>query len=92
MLETKFKEKVMADLKKLIGCWVLKTMERGRHGTPDLLICLGGKFVAIELKAAKGRATKLQLHTLDRINSSGGYAMVANPASWPSQFETLRLL
>lgn len=90
MNETQFKEKVMADLKQLEGCYVLKTQERGRVGVPDLLICYKGKFVAIELKAEKGRVTKIQLHTLDKITAAGGLAFVSRPSTWAMQFGLIK--
>ena len=92
MLETKFKEKVIADLKKLPSCWFIKTMERGRNGTPDLLICLRGRFVAIELKREGKHVTPLQAHTLAKISAASGLAFEASPSSWPDQLTMLKTL
>ena len=89
--ETSFKEKVLADLKTLRNCWCLKTMERGRHGTPDLLICLDGKFVAIELKKEGGRVMKIQELTLEKIMAAGGISFVASPSTWVQQFKLLQI-
>ena len=38
------------------------------HGIPDLIICLKGKFVAIELKNEDGKASALQSYNIDKIN------------------------
>ena len=92
MLETKFKEKVIADLKTLPECWWIKTMERGRNGTPDLLICLSGKFIAIELKREKGIVTPLQAHTLKKITMARGLAFDTTPSAWADHFATLKSL
>lgn len=48
-------------------------------GSSDLVgICSNtGQFVAVEVKAEKGKATKEQLAFIDMINSCGGIAFVA---------------
>jgi hypothetical protein len=86
MSETNFKKKVISDLKKLDKMWFIKTAERGRHGVPDILMCLCGRFIAIELKREKGRTTKLQDIVLENIILAEGYALVASPSTWPAQY------
>jgi hypothetical protein len=90
MNETTFKEKVIKDLKTLGNCWFIKTMERGRVGTPDLLICLRGKFVAIELKREGKHTTKLQQLTLSKIAAAQGISFESSPSIWDGQFELLK--
>ena len=90
MSESAFKEKVIRDLKTLSECWFIKTQERGRRGTPDLLICLRGKFVAIELKREDGEVTPLQLHTLSKIADAQGMHAVMTPSMWPDYFKRLK--
>lgn len=46
-------------------------------GTPDLLCCVQGVFVAIEVKGEKGKVSELQQHRLDTIAAAGGIAFVA---------------
>lgn len=79
--EKQFEEKVKR-LLKLRGCWVLKTFSNGiqRAGVPDLLVCNKGKFYGVELKAEKGRVTKLQEHELKSIEEAGGRALVLKPS------------
>ena len=79
--EKQFEEKVKR-LLKLRGCWVLKTFSNGiqRAGVPDLLVCNKGKFYGVELKAEKGRVTKLQEHELKSIKEAGGRALVLKPS------------
>jgi len=49
-----------------------------RAGTPDLIFCLKGKFIAIEVKdPLTGRVAPLQLAHIDLIHKSGGMAFVA---------------
>ena len=50
----------------------------GRAGIPDIICCVRGFFLAIELKAGKGKTTALQDRELAAINAHGGKAMVVN--------------
>lgn len=81
--EKNFEKKVKAYLDS-IGAWYLKTISNGyqRAGVPDLLICHRGKFIGIELKATRGRATPLQKHEIEKIQASGGYATVLRPSDF----------
>lgn len=51
-------------------------------GTPDLLTCINGKFVAIEVKSSDGKPSELQLHNLRQIDAAGGIAILAYPEDW----------
>ena len=48
----------------------------GRHGIPDFVVCLNGRFLAIEAKAGKGKTTALQEREMTRIRAAGGIALV----------------
>ena len=48
----------------------------GSRGVSDLLICLEGKFVAVELKTGKDKPTPLQAQYLDEIEKAGGRSFV----------------
>ena len=48
----------------------------GRSGIPDIIACCFGRFIAIECKAGKGKATALQLRELSRISNAGGVALI----------------
>ena len=50
----------------------------GRAGIPDIICCVRGFFLAIELKAGKGKTTALQDREIALINDQGGQAMVVN--------------
>jgi hypothetical protein len=47
-------------------------------GTPDILACLQGRFVGIEVKAGYNKPTALQVQALRRIEEAGGVALVIN--------------
>lgn len=71
-----------------------------RAGVPDIITCVNGYFIAIELKTETGRVSKLQEYNLEEIRRAGGAAMVLRPAgfenfkrfirevmTWPKPFE-----
>lgn len=81
-LETKFKLKVVEELKKLYPkVWFTKIQQVAKKGDPDIIICINGQFEAWELKTDKGRASKLQDFTLSKIMLAGGVALVVTPES-----------
>lgn len=58
----------------------------GAVGIPDLICCVNGKFVAIEVKVAKGVASKLQEINVQCINDSNGIGLIV----YPKDFDTLK--
>lgn len=52
-----------------------------RKGLPDLIGCVQGLYIALEVKVPhNGRTTPLQIAVLDKIRVAGGYALVVtNP-------------
>jgi penicillin-binding protein-related factor A (putative recombinase) len=70
-------QKKIIDYLKSIGAYTVKTIVTNSSGTPDILLSFKGQFIAIEVKAAKGRVTDLQKWHLDQIRKSGGIAFVA---------------
>ena len=72
------------------GIWHVKFWGSAmtKAGTPDLLCCCNGHFLAIEVKSEIGKPSALQLHHIEKIKQSGGHALVVKP----SQFEELKQL
>jgi len=54
----------------------VKTISTNRKGTPDVLACVNGRFVALEVKTPTGRVDPLQTYQLDCITAAGGVAHV----------------
>ena len=52
------------------------------NGTPDILACVNGYFLAIEVKAQDGHPSELQLVKINDIREAGGFAYVAYPSGW----------
>ena len=43
---------------------------------PDILLCLNGEFIGLEVKSDTGRPTKIQLAQMQRIRAAGGTAEI----------------
>jgi Holliday junction resolvase len=54
----------------------------GRSGVPDIVCCVGGAFLGIEVKAGKNKPTALQTREIEAIRRAGGTAVVANEENW----------
>jgi len=84
MTERQFQTKVIKYLKALPNTWLFKVWGGGfqKAGIPDLICCINGVFVAIELKAEYGKATELQKMNIKQINASGGIGVILYPAGF----------
>ena len=74
--EKRFENKVKDFLKEQ-KCWFVKYWAGAtftKSGIPDLLVCCGGYFVAVELKASKGKPSPLQIHNVKEIYKDFSYA------------------
>lgn len=77
MRELQLKNKIVQILRKEYPqIWFYKSHDMFTAGIPDLILCVEGKFVAIELKTIKGQTTKLQEYTMDKIRNAGGTAWI----------------
>ena len=70
------------------GGWQVKFFANKftRAGVPDVLACIEGYFVGIEVKADNGVPTELQLKSIEQIRNAGGFAFVL----YPSGFNTFK--
>ena len=61
--------------------WFTKIWGGGyqKSGIPDLILCVNGIFVSVELKAPNGRPSALQKMNTARINQSNGIGVVLYP-------------
>lgn len=88
-LEKNFENKIKNYLKEH-NCWYVKYFANRmtRVGVPDILACVNGFFVAIEVKAPNGKPSDLQLWNREQIRNAGGISIVLYPNQW-NDFETL---
>lgn len=90
--ETRFKIKALDRLREIPNSWWVKIQQRSMRGTPDILGCIKGQFVAIELKVGDGRVDKLQEWTLHQIKKTGAQALVMRPENFESMIAHLEKL
>lgn len=74
---------VKAEVKKIldeVGAWYFMPVPvgYGRHGIPDFIACLNGRFVAIETKFAQRLVTAHQQREIQAIRHAKGVALVIN--------------
>lgn len=55
-------------------------------GIPDILACVNGYFMGIEVKAEKGTPSELQIYNIKQINEASGLGVIVRP----SDFEKLK--
>lgn len=82
MSERALTDRIVKALRKAHGsrAWIMKVHGSGWQtaGIPDLLVCLDGRFIALEIKLPGGShgVTPLQVVRLDQIRIAGGVAKV----------------
>lgn len=92
IIQTNCSEKAYENkIKKFLkdnGCFYIKynPQQFGQAGVPDILACVGGYWVAIEVKRETGVVSELQKYKIKEIIKAGGIAFVTRP----SGFEDLK--
>ena len=72
---------ILRYLRGLPRCYAWKTHgNQYMAGIPDIIACVGGQFVAFEVKRPDGKPTPLQEATIRKINEAGGTARVVHSA------------
>ena len=81
--EKKVKDKIVRILKEEgVYYFFPATHGYGRSGVPDIICCVNGHFLAIEVKAGKNKPTALQVMEIEAIRRNNGTAVVANEENW----------
>lgn len=85
--EKRFENKIKRYLERR-GAWFVKFFANAytHKGIPDILACINGYFVGIEVKAPNGKASEIQIFNIRKINAAGGFAFVL----YPSAFEQFK--
>jgi hypothetical protein len=88
--ESVFKKKVMKKLETIHFSWWESINQIAVRGTPDIIGCINGRFIGLELKSsAKGKVSKMQEYKIEKIEESGGMAVVVHPDNFDAVFEIL---
>ena len=88
MAKEKAFENKIKDYLKSIGAYFIKTHgdRFSKVGTPDIIACINGHFVAVEVKAENGKLSELQRYHLEQIENAGGLAFLL----YPKDFEQFK--
>lgn len=78
--EKNFENKIKKYLKDN-NCWYVKFFANSftKKGIPDILACVNGYFVAIEVKAQNCKPSELQKYNINQINKSLGIGIILYP-------------
>jgi len=81
-LERDLQKKCLRWVRSLSKVWYLKVVGNAvqASGVPDILLCIKGKFIAIELKRPDGTGvlSDIQQANIERIREAGGQAYVVD--------------
>lgn len=100
--EKNFETRIKTFLKNQ-GCWYVKYWSGAtqtkegmkkftKDGVPDILCCFEGHFVGIEVKAPKGKPSRLQIYNLKKIDEAGGIAILLYPKDFDKFKELFRVI
>jgi len=95
--ETKFKNKILPKLKKLPNSYWFVHEAINRRGIPDIIGCVNGVFVGLELKKNEAEANRQtgriirQRAEIKRINDAYGFAAIVYPENFEDIYEQLQL-
>ncbi|MBU3107175.1 VRR-NUC domain-containing protein [Clostridium gasigenes] len=83
-----FENEIKKFLNKLPKTWFYKNWAGpySKSGVPDIIACINGYFVALEVKAENGHASELQKRNVRLIEESNGVALIV----YPKDFENLK--
>lgn len=79
--EKKFENEIKDFLKSLPNTWFFKYWAGpySKSGIPDIIACVRGQLVAIEVKGPNGKPSELQKRTIKLIKQAWGYAYILYP-------------
>lgn len=86
--EKVFENQIKTFLKSLPKTWFFKYWAGpySKSGIPDIIACINGHFVGIEVKADNGHPSELQKRNIKLIQNADGYACIV----YPKDFERLK--
>lgn len=87
--EKQFENKIKAFLGNLPNTYFFKYWAGpySKSGIPDIICCINGKFVGIEIKAENGRPSALQERNIELIRKAGGLGYIL----YPKDFESFKM-
>lgn len=80
--ESAFQSKVMKWLNNYCYCVKFNASGISKSGVPDILCCIKGHFVGLELKTDIGTPSPLQLFNIGDIIKNDGIGVILKPKIW----------
>lgn len=82
MKENELQRKCISHAKSM-GVYIINIQPDGKglKGVPDLILCLNGKFVGVELKVGNNTLSNAQKIQRNRIEKSGGMVKIIRSMS-----------
>ena len=81
--ETVFRQNIVIPFLKTLPFTKFMTIQQvAIHGDPDLVLCIRGHYVELELKSQFGEVSALQRYKMDLTRKARGTALVASPQTW----------
>lgn len=77
-MESKIQKKIIDYLRRELNAYAIKPVVVNRAGVPDIIACVGGRFVAIEVKRPGASPSELQRYNLKKIWDAGGISIIAH--------------
>ena len=90
--ETLFRQRVQRRLDEVPNSWFESIQQKTIKGTPDILGCVNGVFVAIELKSKDGKLSALQKHKIEKIRQAHGVGICLYPDELEAVMDYLNTL
>lgn len=92
--EKQFENEIKKFLESLSNTWFFKYWSGpySKVGIPDIIACVNGRFVAIEVKASNGRASALQERNIKAIRACGGLGYILYPKDFEGFKKDMRVL
>ena len=89
--ETRFKIRILPVLRRINLLYVEKIQQKSIRGTLDLILCVNGWYVVLELKVY-GDLDSMQKRNMVRIRNANGYAIETTPENFPGVHKFLKIL
>lgn len=92
--EKNFENKIRKFIDTIPNAWHYKHWGGGfgKAGIPDIMGCINGRLIALEVKASDGKPSPLQARCINQITCAGGYAAIVYPEEFDELKENLLLI
>ena len=80
MKESAMKKKLVKRMyKEFAPAWIYCPSDRFSDSIPDVIACIGGAFISVELKRPENKKRDpLQIYTVGQIIGAGGFATLSD--------------